>query len=695
MAVNQNTPGQNTRRLKYGLNVAIAIVAALALVVLVNVLVDWQVSRLPVGAKSLLRYDLTATRAYTLAPQTQQLLSALDEDVRLVAVLRVDGKNGQDLSDLLDEYARTSNRVDVEVIHPDRELARLEDFYRQLEARFDEETAPLRDAVTAGLSAMDTLTDDIEQMKSRVVELAADAELGEGRVRDELQLLANKLGQIEQAYRKAGQTLSEAAGKPLPPWSNARNDLLNALRKADAEVLGPFAREFAQRSNDREAPLGVRDALLRMDSKIDTIRQRVNQAIKTLAAPPTPSRYDRLLGSLRSGEVVVVLGPDRERVVPIAEMFAAGPADADGNATTRFVGEDRLTGTLVTMQTDQPPLVVFVHDAPSSVVEPRGGLSHVAGRLVTADFEVVEWTIGGGGVSAGIETPGRDQAAAPPPDVAAGRRAVWVVPALSLVRTTQADREMVAKVLRQRLAEGDGVLLSFSYDPEALYRPSDPLIELAGAWGLAPRMHELILHENLGQDGRPRGDAGWVVDDWPSNSPLGGALAGRDVQLVAPTPIGFEPRPNVDTMPVITLDDPRAWVATGLTTPAEIAEAEFTVEDALDGATVAAAAEHTTEDFSDDRPREAGRLMVFTERHWLSDQQAGRRLGNSELFMNSIYWLAELDQAIAATPRSQDIRRVAALTDGRQLTYRLLLLAGLPGAALLAGGVVWLVRRRG
>lgn len=690
MAINGKPTGQATRRLKYGLNVAVAVVAALALVVLVNALVDWQVRRLPIGAKSLLRYDLTATRAYTLAPQTLRMLSGLDQDVRLVAVLRVDDKNGRDVADLLEEYARTSSRVGVEIIHPDRELARLEDFYRQLESRFEDETAPLRSAVDAGLSAMDILIGDIEAMKSRVVALMDDPDLAEGRVRDELQLLANKLGQIEEAYRDAGRTLGEAVGQPLPPWSNARVDLLNAMRKADAEVLGPFAREFARRADDREAPLGVRDALLRMDGTIDSIRQRLNDAVTTLTAPPTPVRYDRLLGSLRSGEVVVILDGERERVVPVAEMFSPGPADADGNATSRFIGEDRLTGALVTMGIDQPPLVVFVHDSPTSVVAPRGGFSHVAGRLVTADFEVAEWTIGAPGSG------GEQQAAPPPPEPAAGQRAVWVVSALSLVRTTQDDREMVAKVLRQRLAGGDGVLLSFSYDAEALYRPIDPLIELAGAWGIAPRMHELVLRESLGPDGRPRGEAAWLIDDWPGESPLGGALAGRAVQLVAPTPIGFEPRPNVETTPLITLDDPRAWVVAGLTTAAEIAAAEFKTQDALDGAVVAATAERIAETSAQESAAaDAGRLMVFTERHWLSDQQAGARLGNSELFMNSVYWLAELDRAIAATPRSQDIRRVAALSDGRRLTYRLLLLAGLPGVALLTGGVVWFVRRRG
>lgn len=674
---------QGKRRAKYGVNVVVAVVVAVALVVIVNALVDWQVRQLPVGAKSWLRYDLTATRAYTLAPQTQKLLSGLDEDLSLTAIMRTDDMQGQSVADLLDEYADASNRLDIDVIHPDRDLARLEAFYQQLEARFADETAPLEAAVAVGLDALEQLADQFGEMKAKIDQIVADESLADDELRQEFQLLANKLGEVEVAYTNAQQTLAGALGEPMPPWSNGRADLLNALRKVDGEVLAPFAREFARRAKNRNAPLGARDTLLRLDASIDAAREPLRSAIETLTTPPTPTRYDRLQASLRQGEVVVILSPDRERVVSVAEMFTAPTADTPA----RFIGEDRLTGTLVAMQIDQPPLIVFVRDTPVSVTHPRGGFSHVTSRLATADFAITEWAVGGSGNDPRSQ---EQAAAAPPPTPADGQQAVWIVPTLSLERTTQADRELVASVLKKRLAAGDGVLLCFTYDAEALFRPADPLIELAGAWGIAPRMHELLLHEGLGADGRPSNEAAWLIRDWPSDSPLGGALAGREVQLAAPTPIGFEPRPKVITQALIELDQPRMWTATVLSEQ-EIDASGFTAESEAKNPVVAATAEALAD--GDGEPR--GRLMVFTERHWLSDQQAGRRLGNSELFMNSTYWLAGLDEAIAATPRSQDIRRVAALSDGQQLTYRLILLAGLPGLTLLAGMAVWFVRRRG
>ncbi|MEM8738006.1 MAG: hypothetical protein AAGG38_05955 [Planctomycetota bacterium] len=689
---------QGRRRALYSLNVTVALVAALIVVVLLNVLADSQVRRLPAGAKSLLRYDLTATRSLTLAPQTRRVLAELDRDARITAVLRIDDKQSQDVADLLAQYADQSPRVSVETIHPDREIARLETFYRGLESRFTEETAPLRAAVTAGLAALSDLTDEIDSLQKQVAALAQDPALAEVELRRDLQLLANQLAAVFDTYAQVRATLRDAADQPLTPWSNARRDLRSALNKADAEVLSPFQRQMKQRANDRRAPLGVRDAMVRMERQIGQTRARLKTQTQALALPAETPRYDRLLAGLRQGQVVVVLLPGRERVLPVTDFFAS-PRGQDAAAPI-FIGEDRLTGALVTLSAPQTPRVVFVRDTPQSLLGPRGGLGHIVSRLAAADFQLAEWTLGGGTASpatgpaaaAAASDPGAG--AALPPLPAPGQPTVWVVPALSLDRTTQADRQQVAELLADRLAAGDGVMLNFAYDPEAQFRSADPLVELAKAWGIAPRMHELVLRENLGPDGRPRGDAVWLLDDWPADSPVADALAGRDVQLIAPSPLSLSPRPTLAARPVLTLEHPNAWVATGLTTPAQIAEASFAAESALGKAVIAAAAQQDPS-LAGNLEVSPGRLMVFAEKHWLSDQQAARRLGNSELFINATYWLAGLDEAVAATPRTQDLRRIGPLSDTAALVYRVTLLAVLPAAALLLGLIVWLRRRRG
>jgi hypothetical protein len=68
---------------------------------------------------------------------------------------------------------------------------------------------------------------------------------------------------------------------------------------------------------------------------------------------------------------------------------------------------------------------------------------------------------------------------------------------------------------------------------------------------------------------------------------------------------------------------------------------------------------------------------------------------NAELFINSIYWLTGNERLIAASPRSQDIRRIQGdLTATGRLGLGFTLM-GMVALVTLAGGVgVWLARRR-
>ena len=682
-------PGQGRRRAVYGLNVAVALVAALGLVVVVNVLVDWQYRRLPHGLQTLARYDLTATRAYTLAPQTRKVLGELDDPLELVAVIRDDNRDSADVADLLEEYSRSTTRLEVRVIHPERELPRLEEFYRGMEARYADETRPLSDAVTGGVSALHDLTADFEALRDGFGELADDDQTPEGGLREGLRVLANQLDEQLAGYRRGIEGLEQQLAAPLPPWGSARTALLNYLKQIDTTTLGRFQRDFARQAESSGAPMKVRSALLQIDQRIESMRRRVKATIDALTLPPAAPAYDRVLARLQAGEVVVVMTDDAERIIPVSEMFVPGPPNDAGQPTSRFIGEDRLTGAMATLRLPEPPLVVLVRDTPVSAAGPRGNLRFIASRLATADFEITEWAVGGGGGEGDAEF-----AAVPVPRE--GQTAVWVVPALSLERTSQDDRLQVAGVLQKRLAAGDGVLLCFDYDAEALFREANPLVELARNWGLEPRMHEMVIRESVGPDGRTRGDAGWTIRDWPDASPLGGALDGREVKLAAVAPLDLTPKLNTVTSPVIRLPEIESWVVDEVKAVSDITESRYDASAAIERPVVAAAAFREAADGSASTSNlETGRLLVFTERHWLSDALAGQVLGNSELLMNCAYWLAGLDEAIAATPRTQDLRRIEALSDGRALGYRWLLLAGLPGAMLVAGCGVWLVRRRG
>ena len=654
--------GQRKRRAVYGLNVAIAVVAALAVVIVLNGLIN-----LPAVRSVLPRLDLTAGRTQTLSDQTQRTLDGLSVPVTLTAVLRPGGDAGRRTVSLLERYARHRPDLAVAVIDPDLDPAAVEAFYRGLDERFADETAPLRAAVSRGITALQTLTDDLTAVEEVFANLGDRAELREGSAGDQVQSARVAVGETQARYAALLETLSATLSQPVPPLANLRLDLQQAFRQADAQVLGPYRKAFAQMAKKRDAPMAVRDAMLKLDRPLTQARDRLAPAIDALSLPPDAPRFARLQEALRAGEVVVVLSPDRERVLPVAQLLS-GSGDA-----AVFVGEDRLTSALLTLGLEQPPRVIFARDSNPNTLAPGAGFSAAAARLRTADYDVSTWRIGG-----------TDPAANLLPAAAPGQNTVWVVPALSLERTTAADREQAADFLRRRLAAGDGVLLNRAYDADAQVRERDPLDLLATDAGITPDTHVLLLRETVTRSGRTQPTSAWSVTAYPDGAPLSNALAGRRLDLALPTPLTLaDPaQPLIEVTPTGT-----AWRAEGIQKPADIQTASATDDTRITAPQPVAAYAPG--------PSGQGRLIVIGDSVWLGDAQMPARLGNGELFVNAINWLAGLDEAIAATPRVHDVRRLDAFDPARVTWVKLLLQAAAPAAALLAGVGVWWVRRRG
>ncbi len=103
------------RQGRYGTNIAVMTVAFFAIVVLVNFLLF----------RTSTRFDTTATRVFTLAPQTVKVLEQLDSPVRANAFFvsddNVTAANLQQASDLLNEFSRQSSNFTYRFIDPQLE----------------------------------------------------------------------------------------------------------------------------------------------------------------------------------------------------------------------------------------------------------------------------------------------------------------------------------------------------------------------------------------------------------------------------------------------------------------------------------------------------------------------------------------------------------------------------------------------
>jgi hypothetical protein len=67
--------------------------------------------------------------------------------------------------------------------------------------------------------------------------------------------------------------------------------------------------------------------------------------------------------------------------------------------------------------------------------------------------------------------------------------------------------------------------------------------------------------------------------------------------------------------------------------------------------------------------------------------------GNAELFVNSVFWLTKMDTMIAISPTALEVPRVAPMKEGAKTAWNALLIAGLPLLVVVAGAMVFLVRR--
>jgi hypothetical protein len=73
---------------------------------------------------------------------------------------------------------------------------------------------------------------------------------------------------------------------------------------------------------------------------------------------------------------------------------------------------------------------------------------------------------------------------------------------------------------------------------------------------------------------------------------------------------------------------------------------------------------------------------------------ASRFPANSELFLNSVFWLAHQEPLIAISPNAMEVNRIGDMSDAALRFWRVgVLLIGLPGLVVVAGVGVYLMRR--
>jgi hypothetical protein len=704
-AVN-TTPNQTTRRWAYGLNVGVGVVLATALLALVN----WM------GNKHSVPVEMAFTRHYKISDQTRGLLNSLQNEYTLVTLFSpmTRDQETQQAIELTDQYAKLSSKIQVEHITSGLTTGRESALFEKIKARYAKELEPIDKGVKEALEQVQGISRESRAALPLLNKALETAPESDAKMRAEL-------GQYVQIFTRMGPQFDELVTKfqkqqsdPLPNSSLVLEALRGALTNTSVNLLNPMGARLESMVKAEQTPLLTKDAMGQALAVVRRMQATVDQSLLQLRTIKLSESYSRLVEQLSLPNTVLVLGPDKERVISLESMFrdvtpggAADGEDADrsGKVERGFLGEEMVTGALVSLEQKQMPLVVFVYTGrvspfgrPASALQMYMKYGYVAERLRKMDFEVMEWSPMG-------RTGPMGQPIAPTaaPEPKEGQRAVWVFlpsPDDDPTMMSALGPEMNKKVQNlfvERMSKGDSALVLMKMSPESKFN-SDPMMQLIEGYGIKPRLSELVLRQVTGADRKTAANPTHEIVTWPQDLAVTKALSGMATMLVMACPITLEKPKNseVELYPLIWVTGKEVWAVSDVSPGVQ--KLKYNPATASEKFVVAAAAK--TKD---------NRLIVSTDPYWCADLatadgydgpgtadlRGARFPGNQELFMNSVFWLAKMEQLIAASPRTQDIRRIQDISPARMRVIQWALILGLPLGTLALGVGVYLVRRRG
>jgi hypothetical protein len=265
---------------------------------------------------------------------------------------------------------------------------------------------------------------------------------------------------------------------------------------------------------------------------------------------------------------------------------------------------------------------------------------------------------------------------------------------------TGGKKQRVAEHLKERLNQGDAAMVMLAASGRSRFGQNNPMTSMLDGWGIQPQLDRVIMRMRHRSSGPDQAVRQHQVDNWPDELKITRALGSMQGMFVQSSPIKLSDEKTVTHYPLVRLQGDRLWAETDMQAASNPSNAEYDENNAADNFRVGVAA----------KKQNGPRLIAVADRAWANDlltsmgmlgrgtaSITGARFpANSELFVNSVYWLAGMEGLIAASPRTQDVPRIDPnMTTAALYSYRTFVVGGLPVLAMGLGIGVWFVRRRG
>ncbi len=690
---------QRQRWVKYGANVVLSIVVA-ALIGAVLIYFAHRYNR---------RIDTTGVGLYSLRPQTRSILGSLDQNVTLVSLyprrsVEADEQDFyQPVVDLLEEYRRSSSRVKVEVIDPQAEPARLDALIADLSSRYGKDTSEYRAALGDFAPLASTLKEAMSSQASAIEGLPLDQVTSREAARS-LQLLAATITGLPQRIDAITRRIEQGTTGSLPDFRGLTADVSTELTSLSALL----ERSAAELDGLPQAgvPQALRDHAAAAGARFKELRQQVEEYLERLRGLGE-LKLDRLIETLASRSIVV-MGENDYKVLPFSSVWQAPPDLASFEPGRRlrmsFAGEQQISTAINSVTAASKPKVTFVRFGGLPMVTPlfgpRAPMGAVADQLRAYNFEVFERDLSSE-FARQAEQQGIEVKEATDAELA---DSIWVVvstePALAGLRVNP-----LGDAIARHLDAGGAVMI-------LAYIKSDEFTDALTPWGIRLRTDRVFVHDKIDDAGRSSDDAFedaqrtpfiFITSDY-GDHPLARPLAALDSLLVPLVQVEVQPAEGVTTTPLIPIPRTiRSWAETEVEQVMRLRTTEYTpgvdVPNTAEAPLFAGAAAERAD---------GGRLVVIGSAQFALDQfinipdprllqrgvLASRFPGNAELFTAGVFWLAGMDTMLAISPTAMEVSRIEPMSPAAAGFWRWGVLgAGLPGAAVLLGVIVYLRRR--
>jgi hypothetical protein len=714
---------QRERWLKYGGNVALVTVIVIALAGLLI----WTFQR-PVLSFSI---DTTQDNLYSLKPQTVNIIKNNKQKIKIVSLYAAAPKSAEGLdeeadpdaatpeqvqavADLLEEYRRKGSNIEVDSIDPATQGTKLDQLIEETTRR----SGPEVEKYKAVVKEYSSIYDQIEKIAATQSQnfqgvLNKIDKIDDPELAQTLFLTLATVQGMPPQLKKTKEGVEKRTQQKIPDYRGAADSIEQGMSVLSS-LAGKILEDFAAGKDNQKIPADMRKYMTDSSSAFAELKKIADDFSKKIAELGT-LKLDELKQSLRAKNNILVMGENEWRVLPMRRVWQeADPAQAlmaEGRARKKFAGEQQITSAILALTNKTKPRVVFVRPSgPPLTMQgipgfQRGGpLSVIAERLREYNFEVMEKDLSG---MWAMQAQMQRQFAPPEPPEEEIKDAVWVVLAIPSGpgQFGQPPQSMAPKVAAHLRNGGSAMVLTLPN--------GDAMAEALDEWGVKVHTDTVAVHEQV-KGGTSSGgtieDALrmpmiFVLRDYGEHM-LTKPLSSLEGIIFPIVPVETTSKVGYTSTRVLRVPETlKVWGETNVEAAMNGDEVKY---DPPKGATRGGDTPPPLYGGTIVEKQGGGRLVVYGCIQFALNQMiaypderlarqgifVARFPGNSELFLNSVFWLARQEPMISISPTAMEVSRIKEIPKGVLGVWRVGVLLVLLPLLVVGAGVFMFMRRR-